>query len=211
MDIAILSDTHSKHAGFTKWLAGGGDVLVCCGDVTGNGEETELKKFADWLQKQPFTHKIVVAGNHDTIFEQSPSLSKKILKEKNIIYLENSEVVIEGIKFYGSPVIPVFLNRAFNKQRGAEIRSYWDKIPTDTDVLITHCPPYGILDKTIDGYQAGCKDLLKKVYAIKPKVHCFGHIHEGYGFVCKDDICFINSCLLNHHFKPANRPHIITL
>lgn len=57
----------------------------------------------------------------------------------------------------------------------------WDSIPADTDILVTHGPPFGVLDRTIQNCNAGCHYLLQKVMEIKPKYHLFGHIHEAYG------------------------------
>jgi len=90
-------------------------------------------------------------------------------------------VIIEGVKFYGSPWQPRFFDWAFNLDRGEEIKKKWDLIPMDTDVLITHGPPYGILDLTHEGEKVGCEELMKAVLRVQPKIHIFGHIHEAYG------------------------------
>ena len=96
----------------------------------------------------------------------------------NAHYLCDESLTLDGVKFYGSPWQPRFFDWAFNKDRGAPLKAIWDKIPLDTDVLITHGPPHGILDLTFDKIKAGCEELLLAVQRIKPKVHVFGHIHE---------------------------------
>jgi len=206
MDIIFISDTHTRHNAFTPILKNGGDVIVCSGDITSMGEEQELKKFAEWYDALPFKYKLLVAGNHDFIFEQTPSLAKRILKDTGIIYLENSEVVINGLKFYGSPVTSNFNKWAFNKNSGTEIKQYWNKIPVDTHVLITHGPPLGILDRSSQGIHLGCDTLKDAVLNIKPNIHAFGHIHEGYGTASKDGVYFINAALVNERYQPVNKP-----
>jgi Icc-related predicted phosphoesterase len=109
------------------------------------GEKDCIKDFDDWLGTLPHKHKIVICGNHDLCFEDNPKEARKLMK--NAHYLEDETIEIEGLKFYGSPWQPEFHNWAFNLNRGEEIKKKWDLIPNDTDVLITHGPPYGILDK----------------------------------------------------------------
>lgn len=88
----------------------------------------------------------------------------------------------------------------------------WSAIPENIDVLITHGPPYGILDKTFQNVNAGCKGLLKFVQRIKPKVHIFGHIHEGYGkHVGDDGIVYYNASNVNIGYKYVNKPHLIEI
>lgn len=206
MEIVFISDTHTKHKMFTPYLQGGGDIIVCCGDVTGIGVEEELHKFAAWYAALPFTYKIIVAGNHDFVFEQSPSLAKRILHDAGIIYLENSEVIIEGLKFYGSPVTTNFNNWAFNINRDDAIKACWDKIPADTDILITHGPPLGILDRSSQGLHWGCSLLRHAVAHISPTIHAFGHIHESYGTIKRNGTQYINAALLNEQYQPVHKP-----
>ena len=50
------------------------------------------------------------------------------------------------------------------------------------DIMLTHGPPKNILDKTDFGEEhVGCPHLRRAVERCKPRVHCFGHIHEGWG------------------------------
>jgi len=95
---------------------------------------------------------------------------------------------------------------AFKLQRGPDILEKWKKIPKNVDVLITHTPPFGILDKTKSGINAGCEDLLREIERIKPKVHIFGHIHDGYGMIEKNGIKYINAASWNRRSKSMNPP-----
>ena len=172
----------------------------------------DVDKFSKFVSQLNYKHKIVIAGNHDFCFESElKEEAESIFKRDQIIYLNDSEVIIENKKFYGSPIQPWFHDWAFNRQRGEEINKHWLQIPIDTDILITHGPPYGILDKCYHGARVGCEDLLKKVKEIRPKIHAFGHIHEEYGTTIMDNIVFVNACSLDEKYKVVNNPIEIIL
>lgn len=201
MKITLISDTHSKHNQLTLPK---GDILIHAGDVSSRGNKREVKNFLNWFSKQDYKYKIFIAGNHDFFFEQeNENIIQEIIPE-NIIYLNDSGIEIEGIKIWGSPIQPTFFDWAFNRERGTEIKKHWDLIPNDTDILITHGPPFGILDQTVRGENVGCKELLIRVLEIKPKIHVFGHIHEAYGEAQKHDIKFINASVLNVRYQVTN-------
>jgi Icc-related predicted phosphoesterase len=124
----------------------------------------------------------------------------------DIFYLNDNGISLKGIKFWGSPIQPAYNNWAFNRQRGEAINRHWKLISSKTDILITHGPPFGILDKTNSEENTGCQDLLKKVKEIKPKYHLFGHIHEAYGIWKDENTTFINASLLDHRYKLTNVP-----
>jgi Icc-related predicted phosphoesterase len=126
-----------------------------------------------------------------------------------MFYLCDSGVEIDGVKFWGSPVSPRFFDLAFNRSRGTKIRKHWQLIPPDTDVLITHTPPFGILDQNERGSHTGCEDLLEVVLRIKPRYHLFGHIHEAYGTQATAHTTFINGSIVDATDKIANKPIII--
>ena len=199
MKFTVISDTHNKHS---KLDLGSGDVLLHCGDFSGRGSEQQIVNFNDWLGTLNFKHKIVIAGNHDFMFEKDPQKARSLLT--NATYLQDSAIEIEGLKIYGSPWQPWFHNWAFNLQRGKDLKEKWSLIPDDTDILLTHGPPYGVQDLTSNGEHVGCEDLLEKVLSIKPKVHCFGHIHEDSGTTVYEDIKFINASTCNFDYEPTN-------
>jgi len=205
--IVAISDTHEQHE--TIKLPAG-DILICSGDITYNGKPFAVSQFNTWFAAQPYPHKVLIAGNHDFLFEKERAYARSLIIS-NIIYLENTGCEIMGLKFWGSPETPWFFDWAFNRRRGADIRRYWDEIPADTDVLITHGPPFGILDKSSDGQNIGCEELLVAVQRTRPRVHIFGHIHEGFGVEQRDGTIFVNASQLDMHYKPANAPIVITL
>jgi Icc-related predicted phosphoesterase len=205
--IVAISDTHEQHGSI---IVPEGDILVCAGDITINGRPAAVSEFNTWFAAQPHRYKLLIAGNHDFLFEKDNSYARSLISS-GIIYLENSGCEIMGLKFWGSPVTPWFFDWAFNKQRGEEIRRFWDKIPLDTDVLVTHGPPLGILDKNTRGDETGCLDLRNALYKVRPRLHIFGHIHEGYGIAEQDGMILVNACQLDERYRLANEPLVVTL
>jgi len=192
-----------------------GDVLIHCGDFTVTGTVSEITQFNRELLRQAnkFNHIIIIAGNHDLLFERQPQLARSLL-DSRVNYLQDSFCVIDGIKFYGSPYQPRFFDWAFNLMRGAELAEKWNLIPDETDVLITHGPPFGILDEVPRQYfieNTGCEELRKRVETIKPKLHIFGHIHCGYGTTEKFGVKFANASNCDESYEPTNAPLVIDL
>lgn len=207
MKITFISDTHGKHRELTTQLPPDTDLLIHAGDLSSMGKPAEIENFLQWYDALPIPNKVFIAGNHDFLPEKAPSLFKSMLANyPDLIYLEDSEIVIDNIKIWGSPITPFFFNWAFNRRRGADIRRYWEVIPADVDILVTHGPPLGFGDRTTRGDLVGCKDLLDIVEKIKPKYHTFGHIHEGYGKYSNDATTFINASVLNERYEMVNAP-----
>lgn len=198
LKIHCISDTHTKHG---KIKLPGGDILIHSGDCSSQGKLGEVLGFLDWFADQDYSHLVLIAGNHDFIFEENPTLMAEECKSRGITYLNDSGCEIEGIKFWGSPVQPWFFDWAFNRQRGEQIKKHWDLIPEDTEVLITHGPPYGILDgvpRHGGWYEAvGCKDLYERIIKTKVKLHVFGHIHEGAGYKYLNGKTYVNASSLD--------------
>jgi Icc-related predicted phosphoesterase len=201
VSIVAISDTHGFHNAVDIPEA---DILVFAGDITMHGELKIVENFNNYLGDLPHSMKIVIAGNHDFCFERDPEASADILT--NGIYLQDQAIEIQGIRFYGSPWQPWFYDWAFNLQRGPEIREKWDLIPEDTDVLITHGPPLGHGDRVLQGESVGCQDLLETVERVQPKIHIFGHIHEGFGITHNENTTFINASICDAAYQPRNAP-----
>jgi Icc-related predicted phosphoesterase len=204
MKIGLISDTHTQH----KNIRGVEDVdlLIHAGDIGSRGTQAETEDFIAWFNQLDIRYKVFIAGNHDFYMEKTSSSLIRSHLNNNTFYLNDDGVVIEGIRIWGSPIQPWFFDWAFNRQRGEEIKVHWDLIPTDTDILITHGPPYGILDKTKHGEHVGCEELLKSVDQIQPKIHVFGHIHEGYGIQKNSFTSFINASVLDVNYRLVNAP-----
>jgi len=203
LNLVLISDSHGKH---DQLSLPSGDVIMHAGDVTSRGTEAEILEFLDWFENLDYQHKIFVAGNHDFFFENAPTEKIAEMIPPSVTYLNDSGTVIEGVNIWGSPITPWFFDWAFNRQRGAEIKKHWDLIPKDTDILITHGPAHGILDKTTSGVAAGCEELLKKINQTDIKLHLSGHIHEGYGELIADGVRYINASVLDLQYRQVNPP-----
>lgn len=202
MKILFISDTHGEHQKLNNLPQA--DILIHSGDISKRGKDYEIEDFIKWLSSLDFRYKIFIAGNHDFYFEGKTISKVQEMLPQDVFYLCDTGITIEGINIWGSPITPTFFNWAFNRDRGSNIAKYWDKIPQNTDILITHGPPSGILDRTISGSNAGCGDLLKKIELIKPKYHLFGHIHEAYGVYETAHTTFINGSILDEDYRISN-------
>jgi Icc-related predicted phosphoesterase len=207
--LVLCSDTHEMHSRLT-WPEG--DILVHAGDFTMVGRPEKIERFGNWLRDTPFSAVIIIAGNHDILFQKEPERARKLLtKHDKVHYLEDSGCRIDGISFYGSPWQPEFSDGwAFTLAAEEELSNKWHSIPSNVQILITHGPPAGILDFTIDGRHAGSTSLLAELnQRVKPQLHLFGHIHEGYG-ICKiEETKFVNASICNPDYMPIHSPLVL--
>jgi Icc-related predicted phosphoesterase len=206
--IVCISDTHGQHA---RLRVPEGDLVIHAGDFMAFGDRPkEIVDFNHWLGKQPHRHKVVIAGNHDLMFERHPGAATELLG--NAIYLENSGAELEGLTIWGSPVQPEFNNWAFNVARGAAIRRYWKIIPADIDILVTHGPPFGVLDQSHPSTaHLGCEELAQAVEQLKPRLHIFGHIHGGHGQVAANGTRFLNASVVNEAYRLVHEPQVVEI
>jgi len=183
MKIWHISDTHTYHEQLR--IPEGIDMVIHSGDCSNPKDpynnEPEVREFLGWYKSLPIEHKIYVAGNHDTSIEKG--LVQPIeFAEAGILYLEDDLIDIEGVLIYGNPYTPNFGNWAFMKDR-VKLDRYWPQaIPSYVDILVTHGPPKGILDKSYSRDRifemCGDKSLLNRVLEVQPAYHLFGHIHN---------------------------------
>jgi len=212
MRIVFLSDTHGAKL---QHQVPDGDVLIHCGDFSKLGKEQELLAFSEWFFSFPHRHKIFIAGNHDLMFEKDPVKARTLVNEG--IYLLDESKVIEGFKFYGSPWTPEFYSWAFMRPRGDEIKTYWEKIPDDTDILLTHGPAIGVLDYVPhSNLHVGCEELRIKLDTLRPSIHAFGHIHESYGVKSMmweggESTLAINASICDLQHRGVNPPVVVDI
>ncbi len=207
MKLLLVSDTHGHEP-----VLECADVLVHAGDISMSGSREQVAPALDWLAGQAASHVILTPGNHDFLFEREPEVAAELCRERGIIVLDDSGVTIDGVTFWGSPITPWFFDWAFNRRRGADIRKHWSLIPSDTDVLVTHGPPLGVLDRNLDGECCGCGDLELAVKRVGPRIHVFGHIHEGYGTMVRmtePGTDFYNASFVDASYRPGNAPHVV--
>lgn len=213
--ITVISDTHGQHMDLQIPDA---DFLIHCGDFSSHGTYLDAVKFVNWFGAQPHKHKIFIAGNHDLFFEKgNPSDINMFFNTmpQDVYYLNDSGIELEGIKFWGSPVQPRFFNWAFNRDSD-EIQKHWDRVPEDTDVLITHGPAKFRVDEAPRNYgrpnvHVGCPKLLDRIKIIKPALHLCGHIHYSYGDCYQDGVHHINASICNESYAPINKPRLLEL
>jgi Icc-related predicted phosphoesterase len=203
--IVALSDTHGKHDQVT---VPEGDILIHAGDFMDKPTSLpEATSFLRWFSQHPHRVKILVAGNHDGLFEMNPVMMQSFVPT-NVVYLEHQRYEALGIKFFGSPFTPYIPGWSFMKQRGDSMMRLWRQIPIDTDVLITHGPANGYRDR-YKGFSVGCEALRYVTDNIRqPLAHVFGHIHSDYGYTnlkTRDGHLF-NVAALDVDGNPTNPP-----
>jgi Icc-related predicted phosphoesterase len=238
--IDCISDLHGSFP-----ILYGGDLLIIAGDITAMDMTHQWAKFYDWVRGLQYRKIILIAGNHDEFLSQSITSeeSRKLYKEfqdpnflsdiPNLEYLCDNGTEFAGLKIWGSPWTPTFGEWHFMKDRGKPIREMWDKIPLDTNILITHGPPFGTLDKALHRYGLkgeddtytfqGCEDLSDKILELKElKLHVFGHIHESYGKcyraqeqtpegIINTGHLSVNAAIMNREYQPLNEPITVYL
>lgn len=210
--IVCISDTHGRHA---KVALPPGDILVHAGDCTNRGAAKEVVEFLQWLESQPHEHKVLIAGNHDFLFEREPAAAAALLEAHapSVIYLNDSGATIAELKFWGSPVQPWFYDWAFNRQRGPEIQWHWDLIPADTEVLVTHGPPHRVLDRVLSGENVGCVNLGKTLERLPSiKLSVFGHLHlQGGRRLDERGRVSVNASICDEDYQPVHSPVVVEL
>lgn len=223
MKITLISDTHTKHKLCENDLLGG-NLLIHAGDFMNSGYyEREAVEFFDWFNKlNNYDHKIFIAGNHDHLMQDKPEAMLGLLTGYSTIdYLKDEQLTLyfdgpngdhpeDNVRIYGSPWQPWFHDWAFNLPRNSEeLKSKWDAIPENTDILITHGPAQGYLDTSGHPYNEsslGCELLTERVTELKPKIHVCGHIHGGHGYYFNGHTHFFNASVLNEQYNYINKP-----
>jgi Icc-related predicted phosphoesterase len=202
MKIVCISDTHEKHRRIEMPEC---DVLVHSGDMVtdfykmGSRKMDEYEDFFSWFSAQPAKHKICIAGNHDfaPYYPNTRTYFLELIPD-DVLYLQDEEVTIDGVKFYGTPWQPDFFNYAFNVAKTKNRQKLFAKIPVDTNVLLTHMPPYGILDMLPNEKNVGCAAILERIQNLPHlKLHVFGHVHYAYGIqhLSPNDTIYVNAAL----------------
>jgi Icc-related predicted phosphoesterase len=227
MRLCFISDVHCKQ---NKVTVPECDILISCGDYSFKGEKHVVKDYHKWLNKQQAKHIVSINGNHELWVEQDFYAAKAIAVEQcpRVHFIQGELVEIEGLKIYGDAHTPYFFNWAWNAARDPVeashtfkplIKDIWDKIPNETQILVTHGPPMGILDTVIEQHtgryiHVGCKDLLNKVDTLPNlKVHGFGHLHLSGGKLYQrdDGKIFINAAICDDSYKPTRSPVVIDI
>jgi len=192
------------------------DLLIVSGDLTASDQEYQYFEVFTWLDRQPCKEKVLIAGNHDMRMEFENYAGPT---GNEFHFLHDEGIELFGLKIWGLPYSLLFdgINPKCVAFCGEEkdLQGVCDKIPNDIDILISHGPASGVLDKTVRGEHVGSYALLSALDRIKPKLLVTAHIHEAYGqLVYKhqgpNTLC-INASYVNAKYKPVNKPITITL
>jgi Icc-related predicted phosphoesterase len=206
LKIVCLSDTHGLHR---KVSVPSGDLLIHAGDFTYlTKSQHQIGDFNDWLGELPHRHKIVIPGNHEFAFEENPRLGRQI---SNAIFLIDEAIEAGGFRIWGSPMTNLY-GGAFGRSAAADRARVYAMIPAGTDILVTHGPPFGVLDRLVGTDRCnGCHDLRSAVTRIRPRLHVFGHIHGAYGMYTENGTVFVNAALVGESLEIEQRPMVVEL
>lgn len=215
--IVATSDLH----GHLPDLNENGDILIDAGDITLCGKYDYIgqanflnTKYLDWCaaQRERFQHVITIAGNHDMVLEQEPTLCMPFKTSDDHIYLEDSFVDLFGYRFWGSPWSVPFYGWAFNGS-DAYRKRLMKRIPNNTDVIISHGPPpLGSLDVTVRGDKTGCVHLSDAIRRCAPRYVFCGHIHEGFGHYQAGITDIYNVSYVDVNYRPRKDGYaVVTL
>ena len=197
MKILHISDTHGCHRRLHDLPQA--DIVVHSGDFTMNGSEQEALDFMNWFCDLPYPQKIFICGNHDGCLYGATIDGL----DGNVHYLCNSGIEIEGLKFYG---VPMFMGDCITDRQ----TRHYANIPDDTDILITHTPPFGILDFD-DNINYGSEELLSRISVVRPRLNLFGHIHARHGIKVFNGITFSNGAIMNADYSNLEKPNFIEI
>ncbi len=219
MIIWFISDTHTRH---TELKIPHADVVIHCGDEANRRKpwlnRAESCSFFDWFSTLAIETKVFVPGNHST------AVAEGLVKPADypaVRFLMHEATTIAGLRLFGSPYTPTFLDWVYMKSE-QELNMIWGTIPVDTDILVTHGPPKGILDVTHDWglnepIHVGSKSLAEHVEnRIKPRIHAFGHLHDGmrirnFGTLTRGETQFINCSVVNNQGRFCNHGLLVEI
>lgn len=213
MIVDCCSDLHGEF----PTLEPGGEVLIVAGDFTASDTEPEYFRFFDWLYEQKHKKKVIVPGNHDTLMEKENYKGPAGVMEGVFDFLCDSGTEFQGMKIWGSPWTAAFPGMnphcmGYTIIMGCDtddwLAEHWGMIPPDTDILITHCPPFGVMDRSRNKVRCGSQSLydIHHKWRIHPRLHVFGHIHEGYGVIERGGTIFVNASHMNGDYECVNPP-----
>ncbi len=208
MRLVVISDTHGQHTQLGRLER---DVLIHCGDFCDGfrKDPRDVEAIDAWFAEQEFERILCVGGNHDFAVEGRVAQGRPVFE--NAVWLLDETHVHRGVKFFGSPWVPHLQGWAFYISDEG-MRAKWSLIPDDTDVLISHTPPYGIMDQPRSRrVHCGCPHLLERVEAVKPRYHLFGHNHASAGVHEAGSTTFVNASVVDRGFDVARDPVVLEI
>lgn len=194
MKITCLSDTHMHHKKINMPET---DMIIHAGDFTYHGEFDEVKKFLQWYGEQKANHKLLICGNHEVEISKQPfQLLQQMCENEGIQLLNNTHTVIKGLTIFGSPNSLKFGNGWVYNSTENELENIYSNILPDTNIVITHGPAYGKLDKVLSGQRVGSMALTKRLSELSNlRLHITGHIHENRGTMIRNGVMTVNASI----------------
>lgn len=187
-----------------------GDVLIHAGDALNHGTEKEFWPFSIWMAHQPHALKVYVPGNHDFWVQKNQDIARALMAEGRVHMLVDKAIRWRGLKFCGTPWVPNLENWAYYGSHETLLRRFL-AIPSNTDVLITHCPPAGRQD-LVSHSHVGSSELAARLVGLNQlKLHVFGHIHEGYGLMTGMSHLSVNAAIMTREYEPTNKPIVVDI
>ena len=207
MKITVISDTHNLHRRFNQLE---GDVLIHCGDMFNlwDKDPSQIAELDEWFSQQKFDLILCTGGNHDHALEDY--IQQNANPFKHAVFLQDASYQYKGVNFYGAPWVPDLSSHAFY-QSSRDLVTKWSKIPVETDVLITHTPPSGILDRSSRGLELGCEFLSRELIRVAPKLHCVGHVHASPGMLKQGRTTYINASSVNSQIELVRKPLVFEI
>jgi len=201
--LCIVSDTHRKHREVTIPHC---DILIHCGDFCSfqRAEIPTLDDADSWFAESPANQVVCIGGNHDF------ALQHREFEFSHARFLEDELVEIDGLRIYGTPWCPYLSGFAYYATSD-ELLEHWKQIPSGIDILITHTPPFGLLDLPTSGtINLGCPHLREELKRIRPRLHVFGHVHASHGILETSGTLYINAAIVGGpDFDVRHRPTTI--
>lgn len=213
--VCCISDTHSKHNYLQMPEA---DILIFAGDISGYGDWQDLLRFNAWLAKIKDKYKAIFGtwGNHELQAEKDIYHAESIVSNATI--LVDKTIEYNGLVIHGTPYTIEFFDWAFNKKT-SDMEEVWKKVPDNVNILISHQPPYGILDEVTDlkynpEKNVGCKYLKQEIEnRFKDlKLSVFGHLHMlGGQQRTINNTTFVNAAMLDDNYNPGRKPVVVEI
>jgi Icc-related predicted phosphoesterase len=203
--IVALSDTHGKHR---QVEIPDGDILIYAGDFEIRNN-LDLFEMSEWLNELPHKRVVAIFGNHDFTEHSEIKYMKQMFERVNLLF--NESIEIDGLKIWGSPYSPFFNNWAW-MQPDNMLKEIWDTIPLETEIVVTHTMPYGILDGILPRMESvGSLTLRDAIKRVQPKIQIGGHLHESFGQYTDGKIDYYNVSVLDEQYQVANPVTIIEI
>lgn len=207
LKVVCISDTHMSHE---ELKMPEGDILVHSGDFSGMTNYEELIELNRWFGTLDYREIYLVPGNHDGQFAENADAARALIPEAKVLIDQGAE--FDGYKIWGSPWTAKFYDWWF-MQHPDKLIDYWKLIPDDTDILLTHQPPFGLLDTVMRHGSVGCPHLRQEVITrVKPLLHVYGHLHlDGGKWVEHNGTIFVNAAVNNEYYNVTREPVVIEL